>query len=131
MPIRTRILPRLGVVVSRGRGRLTIDDLRAHRRQVDAHPGHDRRYALLFDLRWVTELALSAGEIRDHAGFGGSTVARFERIAILTGADLTYGLSRVFQSYNRRYDEDSLRVFRDAAAAWVWARRSGTARGAD
>jgi hypothetical protein len=123
MPIRARILSRHGLIVSQGLGSVTLADLRKHRADLVNHPRHSRTQTLLFDMRRVTDLALNPDEIRDHAGFGNTGQARFSRIAILVSDDFTFGMARIFQAYaSHRYDEQSLRVFRDAAEAWRWLR---------
>ena len=127
MPIRSRILARYGLVVSQGLGTVTLADLRKHRAAVAEHPRHSRSHVLLFDLRRVTDLALNVDQIRDHAGFGSTGEARFARVAILVASDFTFGMARIFQAYSsHRYDDTSLRVFRDAAEAWRWLRAEGS-----
>lgn len=123
MAIRSRVLARHGLVVSQALGTLSLADLRQHRASMNANPDVDRSFGLLFDLRRITGLELNADDIRDHAGFGNSGVARFGRIAILTSNDLTFGMARLFQAYaSHRYDDKALRVFRVPAQAWDWTR---------
>lgn len=123
MAIRSRVLARHRLVVSQALGTFSLADLRQHRELMTANPDVDRSFGLVFDMRRITDLDLNADEIRDHAGFGNSGVARFGRIAILTSSDLTFGLARLFQAYaSHRYDEKALRVFRVPGQAWDWAR---------
>lgn len=122
MPIRSRIFAPLGLVVSQAYGQMTLADLRANRSFVVNHPHYRQALALLFDLRRVTDVAMTSNEIRDHAQFGDSGEARYRRIAILVDGDLTFGLARIFQAYARRYDEHTLALFRDSGQAWRWVR---------
>ncbi len=123
MPIRSRFLPNLSLVVSVARGALHLADLRGHREYVDGHPAYDPSFSLLFDLRRVGQFALTPGDVRNHAGFGSAGTPRFRRIGILVADDLAYGMSRIFQAYtNNRYADDTIRVMRDPAGAWQWVR---------
>ncbi|MDZ7671187.1 MAG: STAS/SEC14 domain-containing protein [Gammaproteobacteria bacterium] len=111
------------MVVSVARGALSLADLRAHRDFVDNHVAYDPSLGLLFDLRRVSQFALTPDDVRNHAGFGAVGMPRFRRIGILVEDDLAYGMSRVFQAYtNNRYADDSIRVIREAAGAWQWVR---------
>jgi len=123
MPIRSRFLPDLSLVVSVAHGGLTLADLRGHRDYVDGHAAYDPAFSLLFDLRRVSKFALTPDDVRNHAGFGAAGIPRFRRIGILVGDDLAYGMSRIFQAYtNNRYSDDTIRVIREPAGAWQWVR---------
>lgn len=123
MPIRSRFLPGLKLVVSVARGDLGLADLRGHREYVDGHAGYDASFSLLFDLRRVGRFALTPDDVRNHAGFGAAGTPRFRRIGILVADDLGYGMSRIFQAYtNNRYADESIRVMREPAGAWQWVR---------
>jgi len=105
-------------VVSQALGVFTLDDLRAHRARVIAHPQYVETLRLVMDLRRVARYDIGSGGIRAHAGSSGT---RFARIAVVVGDDLGYGLARMFQAFtDDRYGDEALRTFRDAGEAWRW-----------
>lgn len=120
MPIRMRFMPARALLVSVAHGRLSYDDLLAHRRHVEASPDYHPDYHLLFDTRRTSAIGISGDAIRSFAGFGQSDQRRFARMAILVGSDLAYGVSRIFQAYTGQHDDRTLRIIRDPAEAWRW-----------
>ena len=121
MPIRSRIISRLRIIVSVAEGELTLKDIQHHRDSMLSNPSYDERLRLLFDMRRVTRFDTSAMELRAHADAGAAGWRRYQRLAFLAPTDLAFGLARVYQAYvGAQYDEDSLRVFRRKDEAWQW-----------
>lgn len=120
MPIRTRLLNPLKVVVCVVRESLSKEDLLAFRAATTRVLGDDASHRLLFDLRRVAGYPISNDQLRSFAGFGVGRSRRFTHIAILAPDDLAYGMARIYQAYATRYDAATLRVFRDSRKAWSW-----------
>jgi len=122
MSMRIKLLPRVKIVVSVLSGTLSYDDLLEHRARIAADPRHGREYRLLLDSRRVDRYELDGNQIRTYANFAQPGDPRFARIAILVGDDLGYGMARIFQAYNARQDDNTLRIFRNGREAWRWLR---------
>lgn len=120
MTVRIRFLRAIGVAVSVIDGTLSYDDLIEHRERMASHPHYDPSCKLLFDVRRVTEFAVTGNQIRAFADFAQTGKPRFARMAMVVPDDLGYGLARVFRAYTGRHDDSSLKIFRDAKEAWAW-----------
>lgn len=121
MPIRTRIIPQSGLIVSVARGVIDRHDIERHRDEVVSHADYDDILSLLFDMRRVSEYRLAARELKEHARSGGDVNPRYARIAVLATSDLGFGLARMYEAHvSDQYGDGTFTVFRDKHAAWAW-----------
>jgi hypothetical protein len=110
------------LILTRASGTLTLADIAAARRQLCADPAFDRTFNELFDLRDVTEVAISAAEFEGIAG--NSVLARGVRRAFVVTSNAHLDLAHVFGKVAEAHGQRVL-VFRhiDAAEAWLAAGR--------
>ena len=117
MPADYRIARALGLVISRGWGVVTDDDLLGHARALGRDP-HFRP-----DLRQLYDFRDAAAQ-----DFGGATVLELANLspfgagarrAIVVGGDIAFGMAQMFKLLRDNLRDD-IRVFRDVGEALAW-----------
>src|SRR5215218_3544751 len=115
------------LIVSRGSGVLTDDELRSARALMQGDPAFDRSFGQLFDLRGFTEIQLSIpGMARIAAS---SAFAPGVRRAFVGTTEAQYEMARTFALLSEPHDQ-LVYAFRDIsiAEAWLMEQRPGEAR---
>jgi hypothetical protein len=105
------------LVLSRGWGVLTGEDLLSHVQALAADPRFVPTFHQLVELRDVTGALPTAAAIRQlvlHNPFREGS-----RRAVVVGSDLAYGLARMYEMM-RANSPDLLEVFRDMDLALEW-----------
>jgi len=124
MPIEYKIDHERRIVLARGRGTLTVQDLFAYQHEVWSH-SELAGYSELMDMSAVEHIARPSSErIQTLASLSAQmdapeTVSKF---AIVAPGDQAFGLGRMYEIY-RELDELSTKqvaVFRTMAAALEW-----------
>lgn len=121
MPIDYQIIESKKLVVTKGSGEVTGDDVLRHLDQLAA----DQRYAApmkkFVDYRFIDGINISPEEANEIARKKKSLNAVFheETCAFVSPGDVTYGLSRVHQALLDSSDV-STGVFRRIEEAWEW-----------
>jgi hypothetical protein len=110
------------LVMSTGWGVLTLADSLAHKEKLLNDPDFDRSFSQLLDVTHVTDVELSAEDIRRLALT--HVFSADSRRAILVKNDLQFGLARMFEMARDGFGEKGIRVFRnlEEALEWVLAR---------
>ena len=116
MPVNHRIDESLGIVFTTYWGVVTVEEIRAARPELLGHPGFEASVGQLADCREVTELQLSADDIRSLADFVSSKGGG--RRAIVVSTNLVFGMSRMYELWLA--EGDGVQVFRDLAEARAW-----------
>jgi hypothetical protein len=120
MPAAYEIDPRRRLVLSRGWGVLTDEDLMAHYERLRADPAFDPTYGQLADLRDVERVATAGVTIEVVARI--RVFAPGVRRAVIASDDVAFGMARMFASFAEPQDQQ-IEVFRDARAAEDWVSR--------
>jgi hypothetical protein len=112
------------VVLAKGRGTLTDQEVFAYQREVWSRPevaGYDE----LMDMSEVEHIALpSVDRVRELASLAAAMDPRWpeSKFAIVAPNDLAFGLGRMFETYRGLDDRSTkqARVFRTLAEAWAF-----------
>jgi hypothetical protein len=105
-------------VFSRAEGEFSYADGEDHLRRLLADPGFDPSFSQLFDFLAVTSVRLSSDEVRRLAET--NVFLPHTPRAFVVSSDLTFALSRMFDSYRRLKGEEGIRIFRDLDEAVRW-----------
>jgi hypothetical protein len=107
------------LVTTVGEGRVTFADVDAHQKGLLAHPDFDPSYDQIVDFTCVTDMAISADEIRTLAARP-VFHAKSRRVGIAPH-DLPFGLMRMFEMYwQDSTGGDATRIVRSLDEALVW-----------
>ena len=97
-----------------GSGKLAFDDF-----YQDSLPDYPVGTPELLDMRDVTDVDLTTDQIRSFASIEREGPGRISRMAILTGSEVAFGLSRMFQLLAAEAGYE-IKVFRDRDDAIEW-----------
>jgi hypothetical protein len=124
MPLTYTVDRGLRIVIARGNGVLSEEDLRASWERIQSDPAFNPSFAQLFDLSDVTDIEVSFPAMARIAG--GSPAAPGARRAFVGVNDLQYELARTFAMLSEPHHQ-AVSVFRDRAIAeaWVLEQRTG------
>lgn len=99
-------------------GVLTFADALAHRDKLLADPDFDPNFSEISDFSDVTQVAISADELRQLAGR--AVFAPRARRAFVAPADQKFGLGRMFVAHREMRGESGSAVFRSMEEALLW-----------
>ena len=105
------------LVLSRGWGVLTGDELIRHARTLASDPAFKPHYNQLCDMRDVTEIRAAAAAIRELASLNPFGVGSRRALAVMT--DVVFGMARMYQILTET-SPDEFEVFRDLDQALKW-----------
>ena len=110
------------LVMSTYSGALTIADALGHQEKLPKDPDFDPSFSQLLDVTHVTDVQLTAEDVRTLART--SVFSPDSRRAILVDSDLKFGLARMFEVLRDTMGEKGIRVFRnlDDALDWIFAK---------
>jgi hypothetical protein len=116
------------LVISTGTGVLTMADALEHQKRLLKDPDFERSFSQLLDFTQVTDVQLSAEEIRSLSQ--ATVFSANSRRAFLVNSDLKFGLARMFAVFRETFGEKGIRVFRnsDDALDWVLGKSGDDAR---
>src|SRR6185295_6626766 len=120
MPYATSFYVDRRLMISRAWGHIALDDVRAFRQDLVAHPEFDPTWAHVLDARDAVEYDLSSDEIRRLAET--SVLAPSARRAMVATAPAIFGLFRMYGAqFELQVDGSAIGVFRtlDDAIEWV------------
>ncbi len=117
MPGTFTIVEARSLVLSRGWGVITEQELLEHVTALRADPRFKPHFHQLGDLRDATGYAGTTATIRRMAQL--SPFGSGSRRAVVAGTDVIYGMMRMFQIL-RDDLPDEIEVFRDLVAAFEW-----------
>ena len=120
MPASYEIDPQRRLVLSRGWGVLTDEDLITHYERLRADPAFDPTYGQLADLREVERVATAGVTIEVVARL--RVFAPGVRRAVIAPEEVAFTVARLFASHAEPQDQQ-IEVFRDAKAAEDWVSR--------
>ena len=128
MPLTVSIDTARQLVVTRGSGTLTMDDVASARAQLRANPDFDPTFYELFDVRDVTDVELTGAEMARIAAT--SVLAHGVCRAFVVSNQKQHGLARMFSGLAEPHEQRVL-VFRDidVAESWLLARREAGTQG--
>lgn len=108
--------PRL--VMIKGVGALSADEISTNQVAMATAPGFDPTYALLVDLVMVSLAKIEPPDTRRHAVQSpfGPTSPR----AVVVGHDAERSMVRMLSAYSELYDHSPMRDFADMASALAW-----------
>ena len=106
------------LVLSRGWGILTDDELLAHVRALTVDPRFARNFHQLADLRDVADVEVTALTIREMARL--NPYGKGSRRAVVVTSDVLFGMARMYQIL-RDEPTDEMEIFRklDDALRWL------------
>jgi hypothetical protein len=121
MPLTYRIDQHAGLVVSRGAGLVTDQDVIEKEHALLADPGARSCRFELVDLREVGQFEVSSETMRKLAQMHAETAEGFRksRVAIIALSDATFGMWRMYQALVEGSGLD-VRVFRETNEARNW-----------
>jgi len=105
------------LILNRAWGVLTADDLRVTREKLQDDPEFQSDFAQLFDLRDVTEIAISSTMMGNVAS--SSVFLPGVRRAFVTGNAMQFGMARMFAAHAEIHRQQ-VRVFREMSEALAW-----------
>ena len=117
MPVDYRIDKQNAVVLTTARGVLTVDDIMAFRRRLDANPDFSPDMKQLIQLLGVTEVNVTKSEWRTLAKTDPFMPGALR--ALVGDQDITFGILRMYEMMTDR-PGISVHVFRDMEAAREW-----------
>jgi len=122
MPTFYKIDKERKLVMTTYSGVLTIAEALGHQEKLPKDPDFDPSFSQLFDVTHVTDVQLTAEDVRLLAR--ASVFSRDSRRAILVDSDLKFGLARMFEELRNTMGEKGIRVFRnlDEALDWIFAK---------
>ena len=122
MPSFYKIDKRRKLVMSSYSGVLTMADASGHQEKLRKDPDFDANFSQLFDVTHVTDVQLTAEDVRTLAR--AHVFSPDSRRAILVDSDLKFGLARMFEVLRDTMGEKGIRVFRnlDEALEWIFAK---------
>ena len=115
-----QIDPDQGVVLFKGTGTFSVEEMASGLKDILGDPAFKSEYNHLVDMRDVTEFEPRTPDIRGRAYRDRESVEfNSSRIAIVSANDLVYALSRMYATL---MDESSVsvRVFREISEAREW-----------
>lgn len=118
MPAEYRIDPSHNLVISFCVGPLTADDMLGHQRRLSTDPAFQPTMHQILDFCAVTELRVTAADIRMLAQATLFSDAS-RRAIVVGGRDDVFGLSRMYEILRDRGPE-RIEVFRTYPEALVW-----------
>jgi len=108
-----------GIVISKASGVVTYAEVLGHMDRLRHHPEFRPTFNQFLDLHEVTDIAISADEIREIATQ--TVFAPGSHRAFLATSGLKFGISRMYETYRRIHGEDGIRIFTDVKEARSWA----------
>jgi hypothetical protein len=123
MPTFYKIDKERRLVMSTYSGVLAIADALGHQKNLLDDPDFDPSFSQLFDVTHVTDVRLTAEDVRTLAQR--TVFSPDSRRAILVSNDLQFGLSRMFGVIRETKGEKGIRVFRKLEDALEWVLGKG------
>jgi hypothetical protein len=122
MPAFYKIDKKRKLVMSTYSGVLTMADALGHQEKLHKDPDFEPSFSQLFDVMHVTDVQLTAEDVRTLAR--ASVFSPDSRRAILVDSDLKFGLARMFEVLRETMGERGICVFRklDDALEWIFAK---------
>ena len=122
MPTFYKIDKERKLVMTTYSGVLTIAEALGHQEKLPKDPNFDPSFSQLFDVTHVTDVQLTAEDVRTLART--SVFSPDSRRAILVDSDLKFGLARMFEALRDTMGEKGIRVVRDLddALDWIFAK---------
>ena len=119
MPFDYAVYKDLRLIVSTGKGLVTWQEIMARQDQTKTDPNFDPEFNQIVDLRSVTALDLSAGQIRLLATR--SIFSPSSKRAFVATSPVVFGVGRMWETYTEFSDHpNEVRVFYDMSAALQW-----------
>lgn len=125
MPAFYRIDKERRLVLSTGAGEFSKADVLAHQEKLVNDPDFDPSFSQIADFTQVTELNLSAEDVRQLAEK--AVFSPHSRRAIIAPNNLVFGLSRMFEILRENHGDMGIRAFRTLEEALDWVLSKGTA----
>lgn len=106
------------VVFSRGTGVFTHADYMGHMAALGKEPLFQPTFNQLVDCRAITEMKVTAAEIKDLAMR--SLFDTSSKRAFVASNSIQFGMSRMFAAYREIHGQQEVRVFTEMKEALVW-----------
>ena len=121
MPISYSIDEGLGVVFTTASDVLTEDELLEHKRKVISDPKFKPGFVELSDVRFISDLAISASGLERFVEMDDSDAERLKgfRLAIVVSGALEFGMGAMYEMMSREKNRN-VRIFRDPGLAREW-----------
>ncbi len=122
MPAFYKIDKERKLVMTTYSGVLTLAEALGHQEKLPKDPDFDPSFSQLFDVTHVTDVQLTAEDVRRLART--SVFSPDSRRAIVVDSDLKFGLARMFEVLRDTMGEKGIRVFRNLEDAldWIFAK---------
>ena len=117
MPLTYTVDRGLRIVIARGNGVLSEEDLRSSWEMMQSDPSFNPSFAQLFDLSDVTDIEVSIPAMARIAG--SSTAGPGARRAFVGINDVQYEVAKTFAALSEPHHQ-AVHVFRDRAIAEAW-----------
>ncbi|MDH3490412.1 MAG: hypothetical protein OEM20_00240 [Gammaproteobacteria bacterium] len=121
MPIKYSIDEDLGVVFTTASEVLTENELLEHKRKLILDPNFKPGFVELSDVRFVSDLAISAAGLERFVAQDESDSERLKdfKLAIVVSGALEFGMGAMYEMMSRENNVD-VRIFRDLRLAKEW-----------
>ena len=121
MPITYFIDEDLGAVFTTASDVLTEDELLEHKRKVISDPKFKPGFVELSDVRFISDLAISASGLERFVEIDNADSERLEgfKLAIVVSGALEFGMGTMYEMMSREQDRN-VRIFRDLGLAREW-----------
>ena len=121
MTIESEVIKSKGLVVTRVKGKMKLDEFESSQWALKENPDFDPSFDHLFDMSGVDDIDdVSAQNIKRIAHI--RIFSPTSRRAVIAPDDLTYGLSRMYEVFSKANDSN-LGVFRNREDAVNWLNR--------
>jgi len=118
MPAFYKIDKERRLVITSASGIFALSDALAHQQKLLSDPGFDPSYSQIADFTQVSDIRLTADDIRELARR--SIFSPHSRRALIVPNDLAYGFARMFEILREDDGELGIRIFRDLEDALDW-----------
>ncbi len=121
MPITYSIDEDLGVVFTTASDVLTEDELLEHKRKMIADPKFKPGFVELSDVRFISDLAISASGLEKFVAQDDSDAERLRgfKLAIVVSGALEFGMGAMYEMMSLKNNRD-VRIFRELSLAKDW-----------
>ena len=122
--IKYRILPEQKLIAICNWGKTTVEEILKFSQDLQSNPDFSQSYDTILD-NTRTETAFTSNEINKLSNPRIDTGKQAGKVAIIAIADVTYGISRMYEILAEPKSPHTVSVFRDTDLALKWLDREG------
>ena len=115
--LEVEVLTELSRIELKVNGELSLPFLWKVMAAVEATPGTDPTYDLLFD---GSGLDVEHADVEEISRFEGKVPTRRSRLAIVAPSDLQFGVGKMYEAWSQQMASREMQIFRDVDQARAW-----------